>query len=270
MRIGVDSGGTFTDCVVFTGSQIKIVKIFSSRQQPAQSTVTGVQNIAGNTPISAIVHGTTVGTNALLERSGARVVLITTSGFEDLIEIGRQNRERLYDLNPRRDPVLVGRALRWGVNERIAPDGSVLLAPHSKELRTLALRLRASGAEAVSICLLFSYANPSNEQALARALRGVGLPLSVSHEILPEFREYERISTTVINAYLMPSVGGYLKELRERTAALFAPNPSGRRRRKSSARSSQSRLYIMQSNGGITTAARAVREPVRTSLSGPA
>ncbi|HWP85280.1 MAG TPA: hydantoinase/oxoprolinase family protein [Terriglobia bacterium] len=266
MRIGVDSGGTFTDCVRFRGSNIEVQKVLSDPHSPDRA-LEAVRLLAGSASLRpvAIVHGTTIGTNALLERRGARVALVTTAGFEDLIEIGRQNRPSLYDLNPCREPPLVGRPLRFGVAERIAAGGKILKQPSRKELQLLRQRLRGAGAESVAVCLLFSYANPANERTVARALKGIGVPVSVSQELLPEFREYERLSATVINAYLVPLVGGYLAGMERAARRLFpaaVPSAPGER--------AGARLYVMQSSGGITTAARAAREPVRTILSGPA
>jgi N-methylhydantoinase A len=271
MRIGVDTGGTFTDCVVFDGTEIKILKVFSTPHDAAHGIMQGVGQLrrdhlpAGHgapkgrarksEPLD-LIHGTTVGTNSLLERRGARVALVTTAGFEDLIEIGRQNRPRLYDFNVQLEPPLVMRALRWGVDERTAADGKILRQPTARELQRLRNAVRSSGADSVALCLLFSFANPSNERKVARALRALGLPVSVSHEILPEFREYERLSTVVINAYLAPRMGAYLTSL-ERGVRERARKPRGR-------------VYVMQSSGGISTAARTAREPVRTILSGPA
>jgi N-methylhydantoinase A len=258
MRIGVDTGGTFTDCVVLRGARVEVLKVFSAStgkgQDAGGAVLSAIRGLAGKAaaPLS-VIHGTTVGTNALLERRGARVALVTTAGFEDLIEIGRQNRARLYDLNPRCEPPLVPRALRIGVAERTAADGSVLRRLTPTALRALRAAVARSGADSIAICLLFSYVSPRHERAIARALHGLGLPLSVSHEILPEFREYERLSTTVINAYLAPRVGGYLGDFER-----------GLRKQ------GKARLFVMQSSGGITTAARAAREPVRTILSGPA
>ncbi|MBI3933911.1 MAG: hydantoinase/oxoprolinase family protein [Acidobacteria bacterium] len=266
LRMGVDSGGTFTDCVLFRGSGIEVRKVFSDPQAP-RAMLEAVRELAGDeqTAPPAIIHGTTVGTNALLERRGARVVLITTAGFEDLFEIGRQNRARLYDLNPHRHPPLIPRRLRWGLAERTAADGTVLERPAPGALRKLRHQLSRARADSIAICLLFSYANAANERAIARALHGLGLPVSVSHELLPEFREYERLSTTVINAYLAPRVGGYLTALeREAKRAFSVRKPANR------TKTPRPHLYVMQSNGGITTAARAAREPVRTILSGPA
>jgi N-methylhydantoinase A len=293
MRIGVDTGGTFTDCVVFAGGQIRIVKVFSTPEDASSGIVQSVLRLAGDT-IAAynrrsegeqapgrkakpllldVIHGTTVGTNSLLERRGARVALITTAGFEDLLEIGRQARPRLYDLNVQREPSLVPRALRFGVKERIAANGKSLLQPSHTEIRRLQRRLKQSGADSLAICFLFSFANPAHERRLARALGGLGLPISASHEILPEFREFERLSTVVINAFLAPRMGTYLRNLGNRLAAqlrkfqISPPCPEGS---SPPPPLTPARIYVMQSNGGISTAARAAREPVRTILSGPA
>ncbi len=292
MRVGVDTGGTFTDCVVLEDSQFRILKVFSddtalairegirrlgsARLQPGGATF----STAVREPLE-IIHGTTVGTNSLLERRGARVALITTAGFEDLIEIGRQARPRLYDLNVHREAPLVPRALRWGVKERTAADGSVLLRPTHAELRRLRGQIKRSGAESIAICLLFSFANPENERAVAQSLREIGVPVSVSHEILPEFREYERLSTVAINAFLAPRLGAYLASLERDVGEGFAPPQQVEGSPKRSVirsrepgglpyPSSGGRVFVMQSSGGITTAARAAREPVRTILSGPA
>jgi len=262
MRIGVDTGGTFTDCVRMEGSEVRILKVFSTPDDAARGIAEGVRGLATPTdearrrqPLE-VIHGTTVGTNTLLERRGARVALVTTAGFEDLIEIGRQARPRLYDLNVQREPPLVSRAFRWGVAERTAADGRVLLRPTPASLRRLAQRIHRSRAESVAVCFLFSFRNPANERAVARALANLGLAVSVSHEILPEFREYERLSTVAINAYLAPRLGAYLARL-EHAVGEGSALP-------------HSRVFVMQSSGGITTATRAAREPVRTILSGPA
>lgn len=270
MRIGVDTGGTFTDCVILEGSQVKILKVFSTPEDAARAILQGVRKLVGESrrgePLD-VIHGTTVGTNSLLERRGARVALVTTAGFEDLIEIGRQARPRLYDLNVQRELPLVPRALRWGVKERIAADGRILQRPRAAELQRLGAQIKRSGAESVAICFLFSFSNPANERVVARALRGLGVPLSVSHEILPEFREYERLATVVVNAYLAPGLGGYLTRLERVVGEGFAlpREPIGL-----PYRNYRTRVYVMQSSGGIMTAARASREPVRTVLSGPA
>ena len=269
MRIGVDTGGTFTDCVVRDGSRFKILKLFSTPDDPAKAIVQASRRLAGRKPGDALtlVHGTTVGTNSVLERHGARVALLTTAGFEDLIEIGRQNRPELYNLDVRRDPPLVARGLRWGVEERTAADGKILLRPTPAGIRRLRQQVKRSRAESVAVCFLFSFQNPQNERAVARGLRQLGLPVSVSHEILPEFREYERLSTVVINAYLAPRLGRYLARLEQETKLRFVV---GKRTEGGKRQKGETRVYVMQSSGGITTAARAAREPVRTILSGPA
>src|SRR5262249_50213145 len=151
-----------------------------------------------------LLHGTTVGTNAVLQRKGARVALVTTAGFEDVIEIGRQARPKLYDLFFDRVEPLVPASLRFGGNERVSSEGKILRSPSLAELQRLCQRISRKNPDAIAICLLFSFANPANEQVVTRALRKLGLPLSISHQILPEFREYERTSTVVMNAYLQP------------------------------------------------------------------
>lgn len=261
MRIGVDTGGTFTDCVTVEGSKIRILKVFTTAENAARGIAAGISRMAGprRPRRFEIIHGTTIGTNSLLERRGARVALIATEGFEDLIEIGRQNRPRLYDLNVQREPPLVPRARRLGVPERTAAGGLILRRPSAGDLRRLKSHIRKSRAESLALCFLFSFANPSNERRVARALRELGLPLSISHEILPEFREYERLSTVVINAYLAPRMSMYIRDLRRMVDGRDAV-PVER----------DGGVFVMQSSGGITTAERAAREPVRTILSGPA
>ena len=267
-RIGVDTGGTFTDCAVLDGSEVRILKVFSTADDAARGIARGVRLLTETKPGARraieIIHGTTVGTNTLLERQGARVALVTTEGFEDLIEIGRQARPRLYDLNVQREPPLVPGALRFGVKERTAADGSIVQRPARGELGRLRNRIRRSGAESVAVCFLFSFRRPANERAAAQALRELGLPVSVSHQILPEFREYERLSATVTNAYLVPRLGAYLAGLKRAVSDGVSPSPESRRP------IPEVRIFVMQSSGGITTAARAAREPVRTILSGPA
>ena len=273
MRIGVDTGGTFTDCVMLEDSRVRVVKVFSTADDAARAILDGVRQLAGpehESPIE-IIHGTTLGTNSLLERRGARVALVTTAGFEDLIEIGRQNRPRLYDLNVRREPPLVARPLRMGVNERTGASGDVLRRPSTLELRHLRRKLQRSGPESIALCFLFSFANPQNERAAARELRKLGIPISVSHEILPEFREYERLSTVVINAFLAPQMGTYLTSLQRKVGERLAlPRNANREPRGLPYQGTRGRVYVMQSSGGITTAERAAHEPVRTILSGPA
>jgi len=293
MRIGVDTGGTFTDCVVLTGGQVKVLKVFSTPADASTAIVQGVLQLAGETiparssggrdyplrgreaagSVLEVIHGTTVGTNSLLERRGARVALITTAGFEDLLEIGRQARPRLYDLNVQREAPLAPRALRFGVKERIGADGKIVLPVTDGEIRRLLRRVKNSAADSLALCFLFAFANPAHERRVAAALKHLGLPLSVSHEILPEFREFERLSTVVINAYLAPRMGTYLQNLENRMRAEVRGLAGSRRglgRAGSLPAFTQARIFVMQSNGGISTAARAAQQPVRTILSGPA
>lgn len=273
MRIAVDTGGTFTDCVFLRDGRLEIVKVFSTPRNPARAIANALERILAarpqteGTPQAAplvaldLVCGTTVGTNALLERRGGRVALVTTAGFEDVIEIGRQARPRLYDFFVVRPEPLAPATRRFGLKERITDGGRVLLRPSAAELQRVARAVERSGAESVAVCLLFSFANPRHEQAIARVLRAKGWQVSVSHEILPEFREFERTATTVINAYLAPVMSHYLGEIESHARAAAAPT----RRRKA-----QAQVRIMQSSGGIVSAAVAAREPVRTILSGPA
>src|SRR5208337_457695 len=287
MRFGVDTGGTFTDCVVLEQGKVKILKVFSTPEDASRGILKGVRKLAQSFHPAGpfeIIHGTTVGTNSLLERRGARVALVTTEGFEDLFEIGRQARPRLYDLEARQVPPLVPRRLRFGVRERTAADGTILQRPSAAGIARLISKLKRLRAESVAVCFLFSYLNPTNEQVVARALKALQLPISISHEILPEFREYERVATVAINAFLAPRMGEYLKrleravaeDLRKRATSsnrLVGPNgvrPWGERRSPLPCGNAPSRVYVMQSSGGITTAERAAREPVRTILSGPA
>jgi N-methylhydantoinase A len=196
-----------------------------------------------------------VGTNALLQRRGARTALVTTSGFEDVIEIGRQVRPELYNLNAVKPAPLIASELRFGVNERVAASGEVLEPLSEKEIKALVEKLKVAQAESIAISLLFSFAHPEHERRIADALKGLNVPLSVSHEILPEYREYERTSTVAVNAYLQPLMGKYLKRLTK----------PGRKFQASSLK-----LRVMQSSGGSISADAAAEEPVRTILSGPA
>lgn len=251
MRIAIDTGGTFTDCVYLQNNRVQILKLPSTPEDPALAVLETVAQIAPDGH-AEIRHGTTVGTNALLERKGARVAFVTTEGFEDTIAIGRQNRPKLYDLAFTKEPPLAPEELRFGVAERVASDGTILKHLCADELQKLKEVVRAAKPEAIAVSLLFSFANPKNERAVSAALREIGVPLSVSHEILPEFREYERGSTVLINAYLAPKMQRYVRKL------------------DSTLRANGSRLHVMQSSGGIVSAAFAAREPVRTILSGPA
>ena len=254
MRVAIDSGGTFTDCVYLVDGEVRVLKLFSTPADPGRAVLDAVKQVAENPAVPEVRHGTTVGTNAMLERKGARVAFVTTAGFEDTIAIGRQARTSLYDWFRSPLPPVVPKELRFGVDERVTAEGLVLRTPSEESLRQLATAIQASGAEAIAVSLLFSFANPANERMVAEALQSLGLPISISHRILPEFREYERGSTIVTNAYLAPKVSTYLRRLGTEIEAAF---PGGS-------------VQVMQSSGGIINAAIAAEEPVRTVLSGPA
>jgi N-methylhydantoinase A len=308
MRIAIDTGGTFTDCVYLKGAVPEVLKVLSTPDDPAKSVLEAISQITARVAADLqarkrpgghtleVRHGTTIGTNALLERKGARVAFVTTAGFEDTIAIGRQARQDLYNWMATPKPCVVPAELRFGVKERVSAEGATLLSPSEEELAELCEKIRTSGAESIAISLLFSFANPKNEERLAAALLEVdlescgsdiplrqkrlqafttvtrgkdlsdknlrptqlqlkasGVPISVSHEILPEFREYERAATVVVNAYLAPKAGGYVQRL----ASAIKSEHGGS-------------LYVMQSSGGIISAQVAAQEPVRTVLSGPA
>ncbi len=265
MRIAIDTGGTFTDCVFFRDGRIEILKLPSTPRNPAQAIATALSEISrrvgadGLAPLD-LLCGTTVGTNALLQRRGGRVVLVTTAGFEDVLEIGRQARPKLYDFFGGRPEPLVPREMRFGLRERIGADGEIVTAPSPRKIRGLIRRIRRARPGAVAICFLFSFANPKHERMLANALRAARFRVTASHEVLPEIREFERTSTTVVNAYLIPIMSEYLAAIE--TVARRATAPSSKR--------NNSRVRVMQSNGGIISARAAAAEPVRTILSGPA
>jgi N-methylhydantoinase A len=257
LRIAIDTGGTFTDCVWVERGCVRMLKVFSTPADPSQAITEAVQKISPGAEV-ILLHGTTVGTNTLLQRKGARVALVTTAGFEDAIEIGRQARPKLYDFFFDKIEPLVPRDLRFGIQERTDSKGNILESLTTNELSDLPTRIHEKHPESIAICLLFSFANPANERAVAHALGKLQLPLSISHEILPEFREYERTSTVVVNAYLQPVMQKYLENLAARLQ-----KPSNRK-------NARSTIFVMQSSGGITALETAAREPVRTVLSGPA
>src|SRR5580693_4538552 len=300
LRVAIDTGGTFTDCVWIDRGRLRMLKVFSTPADPSQAIVEALHKIdrAGEL---VLLHGTTVGTNTLLERKGACTALVTTAGFEDAIEIGRQARPKLYDFFFDRIEPLVSTDLRFGIEERTASDGKILTEPSAADLESLVSHVKAKQPRSIAISLLFSFANPRNEEAVAAALEPLGVPLSISHQILPEFREYERTSTVVINAYLQPVMQRYLENLERRVESLRLERPSEYgaaeygvvkydrtkyglakyrvERRFSAAKSTYknigalapaARIFVMQSSGGITALAAAAREPVRTVLSGPA
>ena len=251
LRIGVDTGGTFTDFISFDGARVQVHKVPSTPDAPERAILQGLDELLEGRGVALdITHGSTVATNALLTRRGAKTALVTTAGFEDLIEIGRQNRKELYNLAYRRPPALVPRNLRMSVAERLDEKGGELLRLKASDIKALKQKLRKAGVESVAICLLHSYANPSHEEKVADAVRESGIHVSMSSQVLPEFREYERMSTTCVNAYVSPMMNRYLKDLESRL-------DSGR-------------LRIMQSNGGVISSTMAGEEAIRTILSGPA
>lgn len=262
VRVGIDTGGTFTDFVYQAGRDLRVFKIASTPDDPSRAIAEGIERVAAETGSRAIevVHGTTVGTNALLQRRGARTALVTTEGFEDVIEIGRQARPELYNLNAVKPPPLVPSELRFGVHERVTATGEVLERLNESGLGKLVEKLRAAKCESIAVSLLFSFVHPQHEKKIADHLGELGLPISISHEVLPEYREYERTSTVVVNAYLQPLMGRYLTRL---TGYAGVPPASLRDARVPS-------LQVMQSSGGSISAHAAAREPVRTILSGPA
>ncbi len=245
--IGIDTGGTFTDLVAWIDGRLVVRKVLSSPADPAAAVLTVLGELGASG--AAVVHGTTVATNALLERRGARVALLTTAGCEDLIEIGRQARPDPYALEPRRSPPLVPRELRFGVRGPLAP-GSAIAPPTAAELEQLRENLGVADVEAVAICLLFSYADGEVEDCIAAALAGGPWEVSRSSQVLPVFREYERTSTTVANAYVAPRMSGYLRGLAGRAAGL--------------------RWSVMASNAGSLDLETAAALPAACLLSGPA
>ncbi len=247
---GVDTGGTFTDLVAVVDGELVVHKMLSTPDDPARAVIEGLAPMLGGAKASMVTYSSTVATNALLELKGARVALFTNARFEDLIEIGRQNRSQLYALSPSRPQPLVPRAMRFGVEERTHFDGTIATLLTRKELSRLATVAQRSGAEAFAVCLLHSYANPKNENAIGEVLKPLDRPVSVSHRILAEYREYERLSTTVVNAYVAPRMSSHLKNLESRLEG--------------------TRLRVMQSNGSAIGIELAQEEPVRTILSGPA
>ncbi len=250
--VGIDTGGTFTDFVLLDEGrdQLRVHKVLSTPDNPAKAVLAGLRHLL-NGAAADIVHGSTVATNALLERKGAKAALVTTAGFEDVLEIGRQTRAAIYDLNVEKPPPLIPRERRIGVAERVGPQGEVLRELSDESIRTTVDALRALGVDSVAICLLHSYANPKHEDALLGAIESeLDAFVTSSYQVLPEFREYERSSTTVVNAYVGPVMARYLSQLGDEVTS--------------------GRVRIMQSNGGIMSLEAAQRLAVQTILSGPA
>jgi len=256
LRLGVDVGGTFTDVVaVDRQGRVATAKVPSTPEDSSAGVIAGWEALTEPAAhVAVFAHGTTVATNALLERRGGRTALITTEGFRDIIEIGRQDRASLYDLTRHRPAPLVPRDLRFVVRERMGPAGVVVpLDRHS--LASAVDAVAAAAVEAVAVCLLFGFLHPEHEHAVGEAVRErlPDVAVSLSCEVLPEFREYERMSTTVADAYLRPRLSAYLSRLAARSAEVGLPEP-----------------LVMQSSGGVADAGTAARQPARFVLSGPA
>ncbi|ELZ61433.1 MULTISPECIES: hydantoinase/oxoprolinase family protein [Halorubrum] len=255
--IGVDVGGTFTDVALSLGGDLVTAKVPSTEDQ-SEAVVAGIEKAceaAGIDPesVTEFSHAMTVSVNALLENDGARTAIVTTEGFRDVLEIGRQTRPSLYDLDAEKPTPLVPRRRRFEVAERATPDG-IERAVDDGDVEALVADLREADVESVAVCLLHAYASPENERRVAAGLReALDVPVSASHEVLPEFREYERTSTTAVDAYVRPAIDGYVGRLTERARDLGLPRPR-----------------IMQANGGVTDADTVRRNAVTTVLSGPA
>lgn len=257
LRVGVDIGGTFTDFVVSDpgAADVRTFKVLSTPDDPARAVLAGLGRALAGTaggagPTPSIVHGSTVATNAVLERKGARTALVTTAGFRDLLVIGRQARPQLYDLMPRKPRPLVPDGMAFEVDERVDHRGRVLRPLRDAEVQRVVEAVLASGAQSVAVCLLFSFLRPEHERRLGARLAEAGLAVSLSCDVLPEFREYERASATALNAYVSPVLGRYLGRM-----AREGPPAAWR---------------VMQSNGGSVGLEAAGREGVRAVLSGPA
>ena len=249
--VGIDVGGTFTDIAVLQDGQLSVHKLPSTPQNPSLGIVQGVGEAGVETASADFVHGSTVATNALLEGKGSRTALVTTMGFEDVLEIGRQSRAELYNLEQDRTPTLAPWELRFGLPERVDYTGSILEDLQPDAIESLMALITESGADAVAVSFLFSFLNSAHEEMVYEALRKLDSPpfISLSSRVLPEFREYERTSTVVVNAYVGQVMSRYLGEL---------------------AQSLGEGLRIMQSSGGSITARLAAEQPVRTIMSGPA
>ena len=261
-RVGIDIGGTFTD-IVFLSAEGRLFtkKVPSSVDNYARAIVEGIAEVfgeAGITPedVREIRHGTTVASNAILELKGARVGLITSAGFRDILEIRTLRMPRLYDLAWEKPPSLVERYLRQVVDERVNANGAIERKPQRIEVERVVRKLLDEKVEAIAICLINAYANPENERFVEEVVRELApdLPLCISADVLPEMKEYERTSTTVINAYVLPVVATYLTALRKGLDADSISAP----------------IYLMQSNGGLTTSETASKLPMHIIESGPA
>ncbi|MBZ0281479.1 MAG: hydantoinase/oxoprolinase family protein, partial [Anaerolineae bacterium] len=251
----VDIGGTFTDLVVSVDGRLTIHKLLSTPHNPAAAMLAGLEAVSpgGVAALKRVSHGSTVATNAILERKGAKTALITTQGFRDLLFIGRQNRPDLYALQPQLPPPLIPRQWCYEVPERLDFTGAVLTPLDIGALDSVLDDIATQGIESVAVCFLYSYVNPAHEQAVRERIleRGLLAQVALSCEVLPEFREYERASTVALDAYVRPVMSRYLTQLEHELPQ-------------------EASLRIMKSDGGVVSAARARQQAVQTALSGPA
>ncbi len=252
VHVATDVGGTFTDFVTLEGGVLRSFKVPSTTRSPDLAVADGL-GILGDAPIETFAHGTTVATNTVLQRSGARVAFVTTAGFEDLLEIGRQTRPSVYDLRVAREPPLSPRELRFGVRERVLHDGTVEEPLTTEEADRVAAQVAAADAEAAAVCLLYSYLHPAHERMLGEALEARGVEASLSSRVRPVFREVERGSTTSIDAHVRPVVRSYLDRLGHTLSSLGLDG-----------------YMVMGSHGGVLPDAVAKVQPARLLLSGPA
>src|SRR5699024_9883330 len=258
-KLGVDVGGTFTDLCLFNEDQKKtmVLKVPSLPEDPSKAIIEGIKEILAlnhvePTSVQYLVHGTTVGTNVAIERKGAKTALITTEGFRDLLELARQTRPSIYNLFVDKPEPLVNRGLRKEVSERLNFDGSVVNAIQKEQVENVIEELIEENIKAVSVCFLHSYINPVHEQIVKETIQDL-LPnvyVSISSEVLPEYREYERLMTTTLNSYLGPTVSEYVKKFSDNVKNIGIPV----------------KPYINQSNSGVMSIEVAKNNPIRTAL----
>jgi len=251
IKLCVDTGGTFTDFVVFQDNKIEIYKLLSTPGNPAKAVLDGVNQLNINSrELEHFIYGTTIATNALLERKGAVTCLITTKGFEDIVEIGRQDRPEIYTFYVKKPPPLIPDDLRFGIEERTDIHGRIEAEPEIEEILKLKKIIQNQGIESIAVCFLHAYKNSFNEEKVAELLKDMHIHISCSSKVLPEYREYERLSTTVVNSYVSPVMSKHISELEGHFSG--------------------TNFYIMKSNGGIVLSKTIRDEAVHTLLSGPA
>ncbi len=249
--LGVDTGGTFTDFILFDGNKVKCYKTLSTPKDPSIAVINGLKEITAGSDEKVLIHGSTVATNALLEGKTAKTALVTTQGFEDILEIGRGNRLELYNIFVDSKPVLIPTSLRFSLPERINKDGEIIKPLKDKDIQELINKIkRNKSIESIAVCFLFSYKNPAHEEEIGKRLQELDLPISLSSDIVPEYREYERMTTTVVNALVSPIMTYYLTSLENKLH--------------------NTKIRIMQSNGGAISIGKAKRDAIHTILSGPA